>query len=63
MQRVPAGRTYWRPTRYTSSIVYAHVREGLEDREEAVHQMLATWSSFQQNYIVSTYLTSGSMHN
>lgn len=48
------SRTYWRPTRFPSStgISYAHVREGLEEVDDSVHQMLANWASYSTSYIV-----------
>lgn len=49
------SRTYWRPTRFTS-IVYAHVREGLEDIDDPIHQVLAQWATYQRNYVVSLAL-------
>lgn len=47
------SRTYWRPTRFASNISYAHVREGLEEVDDSVHQMLANWASYSTSYIVS----------
>ncbi|KAG8951972.1 hypothetical protein FRC04_005305 [Tulasnella sp. 424] len=47
------SRTYWRPTRFASNISYAHVREGLEEVDDSVHQMLANWASYSTSYIIS----------
>ncbi|KAG8904691.1 hypothetical protein FRB99_001332 [Tulasnella sp. 403] len=53
MSSSTAARTYWRPTRFTSNIVYAHVREGLEAFDEPIHQTLAAWATYQRTYILT----------
>ncbi|KAG8882496.1 hypothetical protein FRB98_003625 [Tulasnella sp. 332] len=52
-QPEPMARTYWRPTRYTASISYAHITEGREDVDAPVHEALATWATYQRTFIIA----------
>ncbi|KAG9000070.1 hypothetical protein FRB94_005649 [Tulasnella sp. JGI-2019a] len=49
----PMSRTYWRPTRYTAAISYAHIIEGREEVDAPVHEALATWASYQRPFIIA----------
>ena len=58
MQAPPPSRTYWRPTQYGNSISFAHVREGYEEADAPIIDMLAAWAATQRSYIVRPYTPS-----
>ncbi|KAG8925437.1 hypothetical protein FRC03_008828 [Tulasnella sp. 419] len=46
------ARTYWRPTQIGARICYPHIREGFEELDAPIHESLATWATYQKDWIL-----------